>query len=83
MPTYQYDSVSTNPTPDVPNKIDGASSGMLELHAGDELDFECDINNDLDQPLKFANETFTGEMCIVFGSYVGAAPCGGFAQRVQ
>lgn len=82
MPTYQYDSVSTNPTPDVANKQDGASSGELELHAGDELYFECDINNDLDQPLKFANETFTGEMCILFGSYVGAAPCAS-PQRIK
>jgi hypothetical protein len=83
MPTYQYDSVSMNPTPDVPTKQDGASSGLLNLSAGDELYFECDINNDLDVPLRFANETFTGEMCILFGSYVGAAPCTGLAQRVQ
>jgi hypothetical protein len=83
MPTYQYDSVSTNPTPDVPNKVDGASSGQLKLSAGDQLFFECDINNDLDVPLKFANETFTGEMCILFGSYVGANPCSGQATRVK
>jgi hypothetical protein len=81
IPTYQYDSVSKNPVPDVANKVDGASSGMLELAPGDELHFECDIHNQQAQTLKFANELYTGEMCILFGSYTGASPCSG-AQRV-
>ncbi|MET0389231.1 MAG: hypothetical protein ABW321_24880 [Polyangiales bacterium] len=84
MPTYQYDSVSTNPKPDVGTKTDGASSGMLEVTAGDKLHFLCDINNTLDVPLKFANEAIDGEMCIVFGTYIGdTAPCSGGAKRVN
>ena len=84
MPTYQYDSVSTNPEPDVDTKIDGASSGELNVTKGDQLHFLCDINNKLDVPLKFANEAINGEMCIVFGTYIGAkSPCSGGVQRIR
>ena len=84
MPTYQYDSVSMNPAPDIANKQDGASSGELSLAKGDELYFLCDINNTLDVPLKFANEAIDGEMCILFGSYLGeASPCSGGATRLM
>jgi hypothetical protein len=84
MPTYQYDSVSTNPKPDMAQKRDGASSGELKLGQGDQLYFLCDINNTLDVPLKFANEAIDGEMCILFGSYVGSAsPCSAGATRVR
>jgi hypothetical protein len=74
--------VSKNPAPDVAKKIDGASSGVLELAAGDSLHFECDIHNQQDTTLRFANELYTGEMCILFGSYTGANPCAGGATRV-
>lgn len=84
MPTYQYDSVSTNPAPDIASKMDGASSGQLNLSKGDELYFLCDINNTLDTPLKFANEAIDGEMCILFGSYLGnASPCSAGATRLM
>jgi hypothetical protein len=83
MPTFQYDSVSSNPAANVKAKQDGASSGMLEVQAGDEVHFKCDINNTLDVPLKFANEAIDGEMCILFGTYVGdKSPCSAGAQRL-
>jgi hypothetical protein len=82
MPTFQYDTVSKNPAPSVDGKLDGASSGMLELNAGDSLHFVCDVTNKLDQPLHFANEVETGEMCILFGSRTGQALCS-FVTRVQ
>jgi hypothetical protein len=83
MPTFQYDSISTNPTANVDKRIDGASSGVLEVTEGDELYFLCDINNTLDVPLRFANEAIDGEMCILFGSYIGEqSPCSGGAQRI-
>jgi hypothetical protein len=82
IPTYQYDSVSKNPVPDLDKKIDGASSGVLELKAGDELHFLCDVTNHQDQALRFANQVFTGEMCILFGSYTGGSMCS-FSTRVQ
>ena len=76
MPTYQFDSLSRNPVPDVDSQTDGAASGMLELNAGDQLHFVCDVTNHLDQSLHFANEVKTGEMCILFGSRTGAPLCG-------
>lgn len=75
IPVYQFDSVTMNPAPDVTNMIDGAASGELVLHAGDALHFECDVDNDSERALSFANEALTGEMCILFGSYTGASPC--------
>jgi hypothetical protein len=82
MPTYQFDSLSKNPLPSVENQTDGASTGLLELSAGDKLNFVCDITNKLDQPLHFANEVETGEMCILFGTRTGTALCG-VVDRVQ
>ena len=41
------------------------------------------IDNTLDKPLRFANEAIDGEMCILFGSYIGSmSPCSAGAQRV-
>jgi hypothetical protein len=71
MPVYQYDSISQNPVPDVDAKHDGGHSGLLELNTGDQVHFVCDITNAQPNPLRFANELLTGEMCIVFGTGVG------------
>ena len=83
MPTYQYDSVSSNPKPDVARRVDGGYTGMLELKTGDRLHFVCDITNRQEKRLRFANELLTGEMCIVFGSYTGSAQVCGRATRVM
>jgi hypothetical protein len=32
------------------------------------MEFECEVVNDLDITLRFANEALTAEMCILFGS---------------
>jgi hypothetical protein len=82
MPTYQFDSLSKNPVPSVDTKTDGGATGLLELDAGDQMHFVCDVTNKLDQPLKFANEVETGEMCILFGTRIGASLCG-LVNRVQ
>jgi len=82
MPTYQYDSISMNPTPDLATKTDGALTGLLNVVPGDQLHFVCDINNTSSQQLRFANEVMTGEMCILFGSRTGDALCGS-GTRVQ
>jgi hypothetical protein len=76
MPVYQYDSVSKNPVPDVANKVDGGHSGLLEVKTGDSVHFVCDITNRQDQTLRFANELYSGEMCIVFGNAVGSGSLG-------
>lgn len=82
MPTYNYDSISDNPVPDREVGIDGAFSGVLEVDAGDRIHFVCDVTNNNDVPLRFANEVQTGEMCILFGSRVGGPACGR-ATRVE
>jgi hypothetical protein len=82
IPVYQYDSLSRNPLASVDASIDGAASGLLMLKSGDALHFECNIDNDSDQALRFVDEAITGEMCIMFGAYTGANPCGS-VQRVQ
>jgi hypothetical protein len=75
IPVYQFDSVSMNPVPNVAAHTDGSWSGLLMLSKGDELHFQCEINNDSTRALRFADEAITGEMCIMFGSYTGANPC--------
>jgi hypothetical protein len=64
------DSVHENQTFDTVRRLPGGMSGALEVAAGDALEFECEIeNDDLDVPLRFANEAHTAEMCIVRGFY--------------
>jgi hypothetical protein len=75
---FNYDSITTNPAPDPPNKIDGAVSGVLDFKKGDKIKIECHVNNTSDVTLRFANELNTGEMCILFGSTVGSSIGGGF-----
>ena len=75
IPVYQFDSISMNPMPNVGSQTDGAASGVLNLAKGDEIHFQCEINNDSTRALRFADEAITGEMCIMFGAYVGANPC--------
>ena len=82
MPTYQYDSISQNPVPDVVTEQDGASTGILEVGPGDQIHFVCDITNRLTTNLKFANEVENGEMCILFGSRTGDSLCGMNTTRV-
>jgi len=68
---FNYDSLTMNPPIATDKKIDGAVSGMLPIKQGDRIKIECHVNNTTDQTLRFANELYTGEMCILFGSSVG------------
>jgi hypothetical protein len=68
---FNYDSLTDNPAPDPAHQSDGATSGILEVKNGDKIKIECHVNNTTDQALHFANELYTGEMCILFGSGVG------------
>ena len=70
---FNYDSITENPAPMPDKKIDGAASGIVSFKSGDRLKIQCDVNNTTDTPLRFANELYTGEMCILFGSSVGGA----------
>ncbi len=80
-PTYRYDSVTQNPKPAPDNLTDGASTGVRMLMPGEKLHFNCHIEYTPERAvtekapmpseigtLRFANEAFTGEMCILFGS---------------
>ncbi len=83
MPTYAYDSISMNPKPDLAAKVDGATSGVLNVGPGDVIHFVCDVDNSMGTTLlRFANELMTGEMCILFGSRTGSPLCG-MGTRVQ
>lgn len=87
MPTYRYDSAVQNPPLAPEAKQDGAVSGVVELHPGDQLHFNCHITftdahaaGDPAAPmpselgrLRFANQAYTGEMCIQFGNVTGGS----------
>jgi hypothetical protein len=64
-----FDSRNVNPGFDEQHTKDGAKSGQLVLNPGDVVKYECDVENDLDTPLRFGNEVFSAEMCDLFGSY--------------
>jgi hypothetical protein len=86
-PTYQYNSEVKNPVADYKNRTDGGFTGILKLEQGDALHFNCHIEytdaraKEENSPitptqngtLRFANEAFTAEMCILFGGQEGAA----------
>jgi hypothetical protein len=85
MPTFAYNSVTQNPEPG--KGIDGASSGPLVLHPGDELHFNCHVATTDERsvrlgvrvpeaPLKWDNRAFAGEMCLLMGQATGAALLG-------
>jgi hypothetical protein len=81
-PTYRYDSMTMNPPPAPDTRKDGAHTGILMLQPGEKLHFNCHIEftderaakvNSPVSPaevgtLRFANQAFNAEMCILFGS---------------
>jgi hypothetical protein len=81
-PTYRYDSLTMNPMPNHATKTDGAATGVRWLEPGQDLHFNCRIQytdaraDAVSSPvtpaengsLRFANEAFNAEMCILFGS---------------
>lgn len=89
-PTYRYDSLTTNPVADQATLGDGGASGITILKAGDRLHYNCHITYTdaraaaVKSPktpaqigtLGFANEAFTAEMCILFGSTAANAIVG-------
>jgi hypothetical protein len=68
---FNYDSITSNPPLDPERERDGAVSGVLRVKNGDKLKVECHVNNTTDNALAFANEIYTGEMCVLYGSAVG------------
>ncbi|HET8936758.1 MAG TPA: hypothetical protein VFN67_25115 [Polyangiales bacterium] len=66
---FEYNSVTKNPA--FTQNAAGAFSGILEVHDGDVLAWECHIINDSDTPLHYTNEVKTGEMCNLWGHSFG------------
>lgn len=86
QPTYRYDNTFQNPVPAPDKRLDGGASGVVILKSGEELHFNCHMSYTDERaaveeapsptsigPLRFANQAFTGEMCILFGSTAGAS----------
>jgi hypothetical protein len=68
-PNMRYNGVVKNPMPDESTGTAGGSSGILELAEGDRFEWECEIVNNDNFTIRFANEVLTGEMCNLFGFY--------------
>jgi hypothetical protein len=66
---FMYDSLTENPEFSV--RAPGAHTGMIDVAAGDALEWECEINNDSTTPLRYINEVQTGEMCNIWGMSIG------------
>jgi hypothetical protein len=67
---FEYNSLETNPKPDPASKTAGGWSGMLDLKAGDTIDFECEIVNMTNKNFVGANEADDDEMCIITGDAI-------------
>jgi hypothetical protein len=68
----EFSSTVMNPMLDPMKQVDGGFSGVVDLKAGDVIDFECDIVNDTTSTFLGANEAENDEMCILVGDTVGA-----------
>ncbi|HVW29070.1 MAG TPA: hypothetical protein VHC69_27080 [Polyangiaceae bacterium] len=73
----EYSSLVKNPAPDIPNGIEGGWSGILDVAAGDTISWQCNVTNNNDTDLRFTEQTYLGEMCIVDAEAVGANCNGG------
>jgi hypothetical protein len=68
----EYASNVMNPVADIDHGVEGGWSGILDFKAGDKIEWECHVLNKTDGTLRFTNNTYTGEMCILDGELVGA-----------
>jgi len=86
MPTFSYNSVAKNPEPG--KGFDGASTGPLVLHPGDELHFNCHVETTKEradqigvplptEAITWANEATAAEMCLIEGQTTGGGLFGG------
>ena len=67
----EFNSITKNSAPDRAAGIEGGHTGVLELQAGDALEWECEVRNEHDFALRFGNQTYDSEMCILIGDTVG------------
>ena len=69
----EYSSIAKNSAANRATRTPGAFSGLLELQAGDRVDFECEIENKTSGTLVGTDAVFDGELCILIGDTVGAS----------
>ncbi len=67
----EFNSMVDNTPADPATGIEGGHSGILDLEPGDRLEWECHVVNESDGVLRFSNETYDGEMCILIGDTAG------------
>jgi hypothetical protein len=67
----EFNTITTNPAPDRQRGLEGGFSGILDLMPGDALEWECEVQNQHSFPLRFGNQTYDSEMCILIGDTVG------------
>lgn len=63
------DSVHDNPGPDPERRQMGGLTGILELQAGDILLWQCEIKNEHSFPIRWGNQAYDADMCILRGNY--------------
>lgn len=68
----EYSSTVMNTAPDTEKMIEGGWTGILDFKDGDTIEWECHVINQTDKVLRFSNNTFDGEMCIMDAELVGA-----------
>jgi hypothetical protein len=67
-----YSSIVQNPQPQPSSKMPSGWSGILDLRAGDAVDFECEINNYTAQRFRGWTDILDDEVCVLMGETVGA-----------
>ncbi|MFI5306325.1 MAG: hypothetical protein ACHQ53_03170 [Polyangiales bacterium] len=67
----EFTSLAKNAMPDTANKVNGGWTGILDLQAGDTLQWQCHDVNQQTTTLTFTNQTYAGVMCIIIGDLVG------------
>jgi hypothetical protein len=74
---FEFNSTTKNPPADPSMKVAGAYSGDLDLQPGDELDWECEVQNSSSMTITYGqNEALNSEMCILIGDLIGPALIG-------
>jgi hypothetical protein len=67
--TY-FNSQDINPVPDsTTRQYGGTHNGALYMKAGDKIEWECEVDNQTNVTLRFANGVYDAEMCNMFGTY--------------
>jgi hypothetical protein len=74
---FNYDTLTTNTAPNPDALIPGGHSGPLQFAQGDTIRWECEVMNTSDTTLRYRNSVNGGEMCNLFGEFVGTG--GGIA----